>query len=283
LRYTRGLISFIVIAMVVALGILAFSTDQVKAQDCLLTIEKVATPANNVPFLFSVTGDITSEFTLMVPGNTTTDIGLFDGPGMSMITITEEPPAGWELESIECTLSPPGCDDGGPVPCLNVTIDEATNSITAECLDGDEGGSCTFFNSKDCSIEIVKVADPADDTPFEFEILPSGQNFTLMDPSQQSFTFFLNGNETVRVTELPTEGLLLTDINCTTEDEENALILLDQRAVRITCELPGSSFACTFVNRTTKIPTLSEWGLIAMAGLLGIVGFMVLRRRKVTA
>jgi len=30
------------------------------------------------------------------------------------------------------------------------------------------------------------------------------------------------------------------------------------------------------------IPTLSEWGLIAMAGVLGIVGFMVIRRRKVT-
>jgi hypothetical protein len=32
-----------------------------------------------------------------------------------------------------------------------------------------------------------------------------------------------------------------------------------------------------------NIPTLSEWGLIAMAGVLGIVGFMVMRRRKVTA
>ncbi len=31
------------------------------------------------------------------------------------------------------------------------------------------------------------------------------------------------------------------------------------------------------------IPTLSEWGLITMAGVLGIVGFMVIRRRKVTA
>jgi hypothetical protein len=29
-------------------------------------------------------------------------------------------------------------------------------------------------------------------------------------------------------------------------------------------------------------PTLSEWGLIAMASLLGIVGFMVMRRRKAT-
>ena len=32
------------------------------------------------------------------------------------------------------------------------------------------------------------------------------------------------------------------------------------------------------------VPTLSEWGLIAMAGILGIVGFiMVIRRRKATA
>jgi len=32
-----------------------------------------------------------------------------------------------------------------------------------------------------------------------------------------------------------------------------------------------------------NVPTLSEWGLIAMAGILGIVGFMVMRRRRVTA
>ena len=29
-----------------------------------------------------------------------------------------------------------------------------------------------------------------------------------------------------------------------------------------------------------EVPTLSEWGLIAMAGVLGLVGFMVIRRRK---
>ncbi len=33
----------------------------------------------------------------------------------------------------------------------------------------------------------------------------------------------------------------------------------------------------------TPIPTLSEWGLVIMAGVLGIIGFMVMRRRKVTA
>ena len=33
----------------------------------------------------------------------------------------------------------------------------------------------------------------------------------------------------------------------------------------------------------SNVPTLSEWGLIAMAGLLGIVSFMVIRRRHVAA
>ena len=32
-----------------------------------------------------------------------------------------------------------------------------------------------------------------------------------------------------------------------------------------------------------QVPTLSEWGLIAMAAIMGIVGFMVIRRRKITA
>ncbi|MCH7519374.1 MAG: IPTL-CTERM sorting domain-containing protein [Candidatus Dadabacteria bacterium] len=41
--------------------------------------------------------------------------------------------------------------------------------------------------------------------------------------------------------------------------------------------------SCIAEVAVTPIPTLSEWGLIAMAGILGIVGFMVLRRRKVTA
>jgi len=32
-----------------------------------------------------------------------------------------------------------------------------------------------------------------------------------------------------------------------------------------------------------NIPMLSEWGLVAMAGVLGVIGFMVIRRRKVSA
>lgn len=37
------------------------------------------------------------------------------------------------------------------------------------------------------------------------------------------------------------------------------------------------------VDTEVGIPTLSEWGLIAMAAILGIVGFIVARRRMVKA
>ncbi len=37
-------------------------------------------------------------------------------------------------------------------------------------------------------------------------------------------------------------------------------------------------------SMSSPIPTLSEWGLIATAGILGIIGFiMVIRRRKAAA
>lgn len=37
------------------------------------------------------------------------------------------------------------------------------------------------------------------------------------------------------------------------------------------------------VDIPSSVPALSEWGLIAMAGVLGIIGFMVVRRRKAAA
>ncbi len=42
----------------------------------------------------------------------------------------------------------------------------------------------------------------------------------------------------------------------------------------------GAADPCCGVVAPTPIPTLSQWGLLAMAGILGIVGFMVIRRRR---
>jgi hypothetical protein len=40
---------------------------------------------------------------------------------------------------------------------------------------------------------------------------------------------------------------------------------------------------CTQITGIAPIPTLNEWGLIAMAGVLGIAGFLIIRRRKAAA
>lgn len=40
---------------------------------------------------------------------------------------------------------------------------------------------------------------------------------------------------------------------------------------------------CSGFEPVRDVPTLSEWGLIAMAGVLGVVGFMVMRRKRATA
>lgn len=36
-------------------------------------------------------------------------------------------------------------------------------------------------------------------------------------------------------------------------------------------------------SEASAIPTLSEWGLIATAGILGIAGYLVMRRKKAAA
>jgi len=44
----------------------------------------------------------------------------------------------------------------------------------------------------------------------------------------------------------------------------------------------GNIYQLTYLE-STPVPTLSEWGLITMAGILGIIGFFAARRRKAAA
>ena len=50
-----------------------------------------------------------------------------------------------------------------------------------------------------------------------------------------------------------------------------------------TTELIMDDVIINAVMLPRNVPTLSEWGLIAMVAVLGIVGFIAIRRRKVTA
>jgi len=49
------------------------------------------------------------------------------------------------------------------------------------------------------------------------------------------------------------------------------------------CTMEGEGGICTAQVAVSPIPTISEWALIVTAGLLGIVGFILIRRRKATA
>jgi len=78
----------------------------------------------------------------------------------------------------------------------------------------------------------------------------------------------------------------LTEVDSNSCPEANAITAdgSDWTSDFVESEGFGNTYTCVgFRVFPTNIPTLSEWGLIAMAGLLGIIGFMVMRRRKVTA
>ena len=143
-----------------------------------------------------------------------------------------------------------------------------------------------------CIVDIEKVAVPSDGTDFNFTCTGGGggncsgdPEFTLMDGDSEDMT--INAGDSITVVELVPEGWELANIRCGASDsnitfELNAI----RNGVRISCTAETSLVfrECTFRNIKTPrpIPTISEWGLIAMAGILGVIGFIAIRRRKVT-
>jgi len=142
-----------------------------------------------------------------------------------------------------------------------------------------------------CTITIEKVADPSENIPFFFTI--TGDNigeFTLRDPSDPSTFIGLGIDDTITITEDVTPGWTLESIECVEGDSScgpvSCLNITEiENGIIVQC-LDNDEATCVFTNvrSSNPIPTLSEWGLIAMAGVIGIAGFIVvMRRRKVTA
>ena len=142
---------------------------------------------------------------------------------------------------------------------------------------------------ENCSVEVTKISEPADDTQFLFRVVDSESNINdqkLSDPAFKTVTFAHPPSVTMVLTEedIPV-GWSLDDVTC--GDATGLTFEIIDNVVMINC--PNVGFmSCTFTNIfrpsvVSDIPAVSEWGLIAMAGILGIVGFMVMRRRKVTA
>lgn len=129
-----------------------------------------------------------------------------------------------------------------------------------------------------CGITIEKVAPGGGGTEFPFEYIVDGNgpnSDTLVDGESNGGPF----GSLVTVTELPLEGWRLVDIDCNGEGG----ITFDITANGFTAICENNGFGtCTFYNRlVSNIPTLSEWGLIAAAGGLMLVGvFFGLRQKR---
>jgi len=137
-----------------------------------------------------------------------------------------------------------------------------------------------------CLLNVCKDAGPNSagiHFSFEEEINGMVESYELESEGECHETFF-DSDHTPTVTEGFTSGFVLDRVRCV-GIVEGITITEVNGGIEAQCNSNGGSDTCTFVNvrAVTAVPTLSEWGLIAMAGILGIVGFMLIRRRKVTA
>ncbi len=147
-----------------------------------------------------------------------------------------------------------------------------------------------------CSVLIEKLEIPDTGRDFDFELTGDvDDNFSLTSGETTVLEYQENGNGVL--TENIPEGYTL-NIECT-EGSENCTdnggfvpclsieVLEDGNGVTIECDDSATNDmgSCTFTNTLIprNVPTLSLWGLIAMAGILAIVGLMLIRRRRASA
>ncbi|HET7290272.1 MAG TPA: hypothetical protein VFJ67_07510 [Thermodesulfobacteriota bacterium] len=138
-----------------------------------------------------------------------------------------------------------------------------------------------------CNVQICKVAPQL---PPAF----TGDDLVLFDfteirgDSVTDFTLAANDNctggsydlgESAVILEVPRDGWILADVDCTTTDGISTAILPD--GVQVHC-LSEGFISCTFTNvqQISNIPALSEWGMIATAAGLALIGVFFAVRRK---
>lgn len=143
------MISFAMVTALAYTGLLSLVQDEAHAQldnNCIITINKAAFPADDTEFQYLITGSFDDGFILSDPSDNQEQIGINVS---QTVTVTEDIPSGWTLQGIECTEGVTNCGMGEFVPCLTAEVDG--NSVTFVCLDNDTA-SCTFTNVVGTSI-----------------------------------------------------------------------------------------------------------------------------------
>ena len=136
--------------------------------------------------------------------------------------------------------------------------------------------------SAQCEIDICKSAEGAGETFFPFTANIGGDisHFELQaDALCIAREIPVDSNAEFVEDTLP--GWKLDHIEC----ESAILFTITDDGVQFNCPPQAEFSVCTFFNVrsefTTNIPTLSEWGMIAAAAGLGLVGvFFAVRRRR---
>jgi hypothetical protein len=136
-----------------------------------------------------------------------------------------------------------------------------------------------------CAVEICKSAPGSGMQGFLIDFTDSGQTETVeLFDGGDCITTLLNFNADVDITEQPTPGWTLDNVTC---DPSSGISITDISGgiVALCTTEAETSTTCTFNNvpgsSVTNVPTLSEWGMIAAAAGLVLVGvFFAVRRKK---
>lgn len=205
-----------------------------------------------------------------------TDTGIATGIGNTGLAI-----ASITFDTLGTLYGITGNQDGAAIPTIYILskIDGAPTFF--QDLVGTEGGEAIGFNPIDGLIYRTTG----------FTDLNGGQNFGSVDPQSKEFTQILLTGDTDGYGEQLALVHLSGDLFLSAQRIEPALNSITTGGVvsfigNMDHEAKGLAFECGVAPPSpapASIPTLSEWGLIITAGALGIIGLMVIRRRKLRA
>ncbi len=135
-----------------------------------------------------------------------------------------------------------------------------------------------------CAVTICKSAPGAGDQGFLIDFTDSGMTETVeLFDGGDCITTQLNFDADVDITEQPTPGWTLDDVLCDSSTGFEFTAIPGGITALCTSEALSET-TCTFVNvpgvTSNAIPTLSQWGMIAAAAGLGLIGvFFAVRKR----
>ena len=229
-----------------------------------ITIVKDAVPDHAQDFAYTATGNGMSGFTLdddpasLTPTNTKVFSSLVPLAAGGSRTVTETPlPGGWVITNIVCTNTTGSTVQIGG----DSDFDAGDNSVTVANLASAADITCTFTNTKQGSIKIVKDAQPNHEQDFSYTASGTGMTpspFSLDDDAdgtlsnEQLFSNLAPGGVR-RVTEDTETGWTLTNIACTGNTASTVVIgaaggfNAGDTFVDITLA-NGEDIVCTFTN-----------------------------------